>query len=197
MRVKIKLVYGVGMNDSKEPNQFFDKETGKQVWICPYYRAWKNMLERCYSPKKHAKFPTYIGCSTCDEWLIFSKFKAWMERQDWQGKHLDKDLLVKGNKVYSPSTCLFIDPIINTFINDGLKSKRTRLMGACFHKQAGKYQAECRNPFKGKAEYIGLFDSESAAHEAWKDRKLSLAIELARGLSSKVISDALISFYSS
>ena len=90
---------------------------GKQV-VCTFYRAWTAMLKRCYNPTYQANNPTYIGCTVCDEWLTFSNFKKWMMRQDFQGKQLDKDLLVKGNKLYSPETCVFVDGMINTFTID-------------------------------------------------------------------------------
>ena len=51
------------------------------------------MLQRCYSPKNHAKNPTYIGCYVAKEWLTFSNFKAWMGSQQWQGMELDKGVI--------------------------------------------------------------------------------------------------------
>lgn len=98
-------VYGVGINDANY--QITPIINGRQV-MCPIYQAWSGMLERCYSGKYQAKKPTYIGCAVCNEWLTFSKFRAWMLKQDWQGKQIDKDIRVKGNKIYSAETCMFV-----------------------------------------------------------------------------------------
>lgn len=106
-----KPVYGHGVNDADYVIE--RRINGKRVG-CPIYRTWANMLERCYSDKFHVRQSTYIGCEVCDEWLTFSNFKRWMMVQDWQGKQLDKDIRVKGNKIYSPNTCLFVTKAENT-----------------------------------------------------------------------------------
>lgn len=77
------------------------------------YVAWQNMLQRCYDPKCHVKRPTYIGCSVCAEWHNFQNFAKWMSKQNCEGKQLDKDIKVEGNKVYSPETCMFVTPAEN------------------------------------------------------------------------------------
>lgn len=80
-------------------------ESGKHTKM---YATWKNMLERCYSDELHSRYPTYKGCTVCDEWHNFQNFAEWMVAQDYDGKHLDKDIKVKGNKTYSPETCSFV-----------------------------------------------------------------------------------------
>ena len=110
LRTRNRLIHGVGINDANYNTQV--RVNGKLV-VCKYYRTWKNMLERCYDSNLHLKHPTYIGCIVCEEWLTFSNFKAWMETQDFGGKDLDKDILVKGNKIYSPETCIFVTNAIN------------------------------------------------------------------------------------
>lgn len=77
------------------------------------------MLTRCYNHKSLKKNPSYIGCSVCDEWLTYSNFKRWYEdpiNGYREGYHLDKDILVKGNKVYSPETCCFVPHSINCLL---------------------------------------------------------------------------------
>jgi len=141
-----KLVCGVGFNDSDV------------VTKCdPFYSRWKGMLVRCYSAKYHAKRPTYIGCTVCDEWLTFSNFKSWMEKQDWKGKELDKDILVIGNKLYSPELCVFVTKLTNSFILDRASSRGSYPLGVYFDKKEGKIRAICKNPFSGKCEHLGYF----------------------------------------
>lgn len=106
-----RLVYGVGVNDA---DYMLKPTVNGRRECCPFYQKWKSMLERCYSDKNFKKYPSYIGCTVCYEWLIFSKFKSWMENQDWKGKQLDKDIRVKGNKIYSPETCSFVSHAVNT-----------------------------------------------------------------------------------
>ena len=176
-----RLVQGVGINDADYVTEKKETINGKyvRVWICPFYRTWTNMLERCYSEKYHQRQPTYKGCKVCDEWLIFSNFKKWMEQQDWEGKQLDKDLLVEGNKVYSPNTCIFVDHKINSFVIDRAASRGEYMIGVHWDKYANKFIAQCGNPFTSKPEYLGLFADELEAHLTWKARKHKLACQLA------------------
>lgn len=116
-----RLIHRVGVNDS-DYNILITKNN-KIIWRCPFYVKWYDMLKRCYSSKLHKQYPTYIGCSVCPEWRYFSKFRLWMENQNWKGMALDKDILVKGNQVYSPDTCCFIPTAINVLFSPGLKKK--------------------------------------------------------------------------
>ena len=176
-----KLVYGVGINDADYVTQEFDRVNGKNklVWRCPFYHKWKSMLERCYSEKWHIKQPTYRDCSVCDEWLIFSNFKMWMQKQDWEGKHLDKDLLKEGNKIYCPEWCIFVDQNLNKFVTDHYNARGQYMIGVYWHKQARKFKAQCWNPFRRRQEHLGVFQDEMEGHLAWKARKHELACMLA------------------
>ena len=181
LRKRNKKVYGVGINDADYNVAVHQIVNGKDkiVWKCHFYTIWKSMLMRCYSEKFQLKRPTYRGCKVCDEWLVFSNFKKWMETQDWQGKHLDKDLLKEGNKVYCPEYCIFVDNKVNTFVIDSGASRGEYMLGVYWDKRNNKYHSQCSNPSTGKSEYIGLFTTELEAHLAWKRRKHELACQLA------------------
>lgn len=198
-----KLVHGVGINDADyvtQKNETIGYVDGKQkrkvVWFCPYYNTWKNMLERCYSAKKQESYPTYIGCTVSDEWLTFSNFKSWMERQDWEGKQIDKDILFEGNKVYSAETCVFVTKMVNMFTIDRGAARGEWLIGVHWDKARAKFRASCNNPFTKKIEKLGRFTCEKQAHEAWLKRKLELAHELAAIQTDPRIAKALINRYS-
>ena len=198
-----KMVYGVGINDAgyvvhkSETIGYIDgKQKQKTVWVCPYYQTWKKMLERCYSDKCQERKPTYKGCSVSNEWLTFSNFKAWMEKQDWEGRQLDKDILIKGNKLYSAENCVFVTKMANMFTTDSGASRGEWLIGVCWHKNAGKFRALCRNPFTKKKECLGYFIAEMEAHEAWLKRKLELARLLAAEQTDPRVAKALIDRYS-
>lgn len=153
------------------------------------------MLERCYSAKLQERYPTYIGCTVSEEWSTFSNFKAWMETQDWEGKQLDKDILVEGNKVYSADTCVFVTQTVNLFITDSNAARGECLLGVDWIGQAGKFRARCSNPFTKKRENLGRFAFEQEAYNAWAKRKLELAHELAPVQTDARVAKALISKY--
>lgn len=195
-------VYGVGINDAdyavvkRETIGYVDgKQKQKLVWACPYYRAWGNMLERCYSPKYQESKPTYKGCSVSEEWLTFSEFKSWMECQDFEGMQLDKDLLFEGNKVYSKETCVFVTRGVNLFTSDRGNDRGEWLIGVCWDKGSNKFLAQCSNPFTKKIEHLGLFAFEQEAHNAWVKRKLELAHQLASTQTDERVAKALIMRY--
>lgn len=191
-----KLVRGVGFNDSETPVYIYENNAGKRriIWKCPFYTSWSSMLRRCYDPECHIKYPTYAGCSVCEDWLIFSKFRSWMRSQDWHGKQLDKDFLVPGNKVYSPDTCVFISKSLNCFAAES-KSRRGDCPLGVSRKGANKFQSSCRNPFTGKAEHLGYFESAVDAHAAWKRRKHEHAIAYSRSQDDERVASALIEIY--
>ena len=198
-----KLIYGVGINDVDyvvAKFEFLGRVDGKQkkkaLWRCPYHQAWVSMLTRCYSTKLQERSPTYRGCSVSEEWLTFSNFKSWMEKQGFEGKHLDKDLLFEDNKVYSAETCVFVTPLVNTFTTETKASQGGWMVGVCLDKALEKFVAQCRNPFTKKNEYLGLFTNEQQAHDAWLKRKLELAHELAAIQTDQRIAKALIDRYS-
>lgn len=192
----------MGINDADYAVQKYEtvgyvngKRKQKLVWVCQYYQTWKNMLVRCYSAKCQEKNPTYKGCSVSDEWLVFSKFKAWMADQDFEDKELDKDLLIEGNKIYSAETCVFVTPMVNTFTLDCGAARGEWLIGMYWDKRREKFQSRCSNPFTGKREHLGMFTCEQAAHNAWLRRKTELAHELAAVQTDPRIAKALINKY--
>lgn len=193
MRKKNKLVHGVGVNDA---DYFvYRYENGKQVWRCPYYEAWKHMLERGYSDKLKKKHPTYEGVTVCEEWHSFMRFRAWMIQQDWEGKHLDKDILFQGNKVYSPNTCVFVDGDVNKFLTDSAAARGEWPLGVYWNEQNQKFVSLCSNPFTRKQEYLGYFHCHNQAHLAWKKRKHELACQLADIQTDKRVAEALRTRY--
>lgn len=101
------------------------------------------LLQRCYDIKFQHNHPTYVGCVVCDEWLHFSNFKKWFDANFVEGYDLDKDILVKGNKVYSPDTCCFVPHEINILVrNYNRKHKQFNLpTGVYYDKIRNKYKA--------------------------------------------------------
>jgi len=200
-----KLVYGFGINDVdyvvkkwEEAGYINGKRKQKLVWMCPYYSKWHSMLGRCYSGKHRARQLTYKGCTVHSDWFYLSQFIKWVDEQpnrEWMSCNLDKDFLVKGNKIYSPDTCVFISGLANTFIIDSGGSRGDYSLGVSWHKVAGKFQVHCRDPFKVDNMYLGLFDSELEAHLAWKAKKHEYALRLADLQSDERVAEVLRTKY--
>lgn len=188
----MNLVYGVGVNDSLTP--VVRRVQGKQI-SCPHYVTWYNMLKRCYDHKLHAKQPTYKGCTVVQEWLKFSNFRAWMQAQDWQGKPLDKDLLVQGNKLYGPETCVFVSQALNNLMTTHGAAKGDYPVGVYWHKQHSKFKASCSNHLTRKQEHLGYFVTPEEAHLAWRARKHEHALAHATYESDPRIVQALQTRY--
>lgn len=126
------------------------------------YIRWTSMLDRCYSDKLHKRNPWYIGCTVCDEWKLYSNFKKWFDKHYVDGYQLDKDILIDGNKVYSPETCCFVPQYINVLL---LNSRN----GITYNKKDKRYQAQLR--IYGKNTYIGQYINEIDARNAYIETK--------------------------
>lgn len=127
------------------------------------YRDWLSMLRRCYSPKELDEKPSYVDKYVCKEWQNFQNFAEWFESNHIEGFELDKDLILKGNKEYSPDKCAYVPTEINSSI--------IKFGGVHLNKKTGKYIAQCRDQ-TGKR-YIGSFDSYETAEVEYLTRKHS------------------------
>lgn len=163
-------IYNVGTNDADYRIEYKSSTSGKRI-VCPYYKKWKSLLQRCYSEVYHKKRPTYIGCTVCDEWLVFSTFKEWMVQQDWQGMQLDKDLLYFDNKIYSSKTCVFVDSKTNSLLTDCSAARGDYPQGVNWHKRHEKFVA--RVSVDGKSQHLGYFLTYEEAEAVYKKAKSS------------------------
>lgn len=159
------ILFNVGHNDA---DYNVTKKIDGKTYTCPFYRKWCSMLKRCYNEKSLLQMPSYRGCTVCEEWLSFMNFKAWMETQDWEGKHLDKDLL-SNSSIYSPETCVFIDAKLNSFLTLSNKSRGNYPLGVT--PNGKKYATH----ISGK--HIGTFETIIEAHQSWQKEKIEQAYE--------------------
>lgn len=128
------------------------------------YNQWKNMMMRCYSPSYQKKKPSYIGCTVCEEWLKYSVFFEWYNIHYREGFQLDKDLLVSGNKVYSPDTCAYVPKRINLLFATH-KASRSGSIGV-FPSPNGRYFVMCSTERNGN--HHGTYDTVSEAESVYK-----------------------------
>lgn len=162
---RTKLILGVGVNDVPVPTRSGNIRNGS-------YRVWKSMLERCYSVKYQRKEPAYIGCSVCEEWKVYSVFKRWFDENYVEGCALDKDILVKGNKVYSPDTCCFVPQEINGMLsNCGSHNKKNGVVGVHVDKRIKKNKYIASVSQNGCKKEIGRFQTKEEAFAAYKFAK--------------------------
>jgi len=147
------------------------------------------MLNRCYGKVHQDKFPTYKGCTVCDEWLVFSNFMLWMENQDWVGKQLDKDILIQGNKIYGPDTCLFVPEKINYLFCSSAERKGEYPIGVSLFKRDGTFKAQCK--LNGKQMHIGYYKTVSAAFDAYKQFKYKIISDIALDQKEPLKTDLL------
>lgn len=162
-----KLIYGCCINDSV--GEVSHRVNGKQI-TDRIFATWRSMIQRAYDPKLHEKFPTYVGCSVHEHWRRFSKFKLWMENQNYVNLYLDKDILIEGNKEYGPETCAFVPKEINQLLH--IKSSNRDVPVGVFVKirgQSKRYIATiCEN---GLGRHLQSFECEKEAHKAWQEEK--------------------------
>lgn len=175
----IPSVYGVGYLGGNL--NLKSRINGK---TCKIYKQWCNMIERCYSEKLYQCRPTYIDCYVSDDFKDYSKWRDWFDnyqyKHDGNGNpfHLDKDLLFKGNKIYSESTCVFIPREINQVLTKREASRGEYLIGVCWSKTNNAFKAQVRKN-KGKLEHLGYFKTEIEAFNAYKKAKEEYIKELA------------------
>ena len=139
------------------------------------YDRWHWMMNRCYSDAIHKLQPKYEGCSVCKEWWNYSNYKLWYDEHRVEIKsfdasfEVDKDILIKGNKVYSAETVCFVPKIINSLFTNGKRNRGNYPLGVFYEKDKNKYRA-CM-AYMGKKTKLGTFDTVEEAFNKYKDYK--------------------------
>ena len=133
---------------------------------CWQYRAWKHMLQRCFDARRKVRNPTYKDVTCCDEWLSFGNFLEWVNKEvDYKGKptgmDLDKDIIIRGNKVYSPEACSFVPQAVNKLLHRRSKPKSGLPIGVYYHVGTGKFVSYlgCNS----RQTYVGLYETPEEA----------------------------------
>ena len=141
------------------------------------YTVWYSMLQRCHNSKIHKQKPTYSGCAISDNFKSLTYFLDWAKQQvghnsrDGEGRkfNLDKDILIKGNKVYSEDTCCFIPGEINVLFGSSRATRGANPVGVYYDKVRENYQAYVR--VNGKKCALGRYTTSEEAFYAYKKAK--------------------------
>lgn len=174
------LIYGVGIRDCEY------RSGGKNE---REYQIWYSMLRRCYSEKAQNSLHTYTDCYVHDRWLVYSNFKNDINNMigfnnlDWE---LDKDLLVKGNKLYSKETCCFVPKILNCLILNSKASRGELPIGVHkFSNSKNCYQVYCKDFYLNR-KHLGVFSEIDEAFLVYKNFKESVIKQYAEFYKSSI-----------
>lgn len=190
-------VYGKGMIGNKYPSVVNGKKTKE-------YQAWVNILQRCFDKEYKDKHYTYKDVTCCKEWLLFENFYEWMHSQEnfdkWLNNNrwaVDKDIIVKDNKTYSPNTCCLVPHNINLLFTKNNKCRGTLPIGV--EKYRNKFKSSCMNPFTNKRDFLGCYETIEFAFQAYKEYKEYLIkqiakIEFGNGNITRRCYDAMIKY---
>jgi hypothetical protein len=140
----------------------------------PQYYTWLAMIKRCYDEKQQIKQPTYFGCSVDKEWHNFQVFAKWWDENyykiEGQRMEVDKDILHKGNKVYSPENCIIVPNNINALIISCKKVRGEYPIGVGIT-ESGKFRARYSDAILETRFHLGCFDTPEEAFCIYKKNK--------------------------
>lgn len=175
-------VYGVGITGNKYPTWIIGTDNHTKE-----YRAWMNMLIRCFDKKTKERYPTYKDATCCKEWLLFENFYEWLHKQenfekwyvndDW---HLDKDIILKGNKTYSPETCCLVPYNVNKLFIKHELYRGNLPIGVTKCKNRDGYIIRCMNPITGERDYLGYRTSLNESFNLYKSYKEDIIKQVAQ-----------------
>lgn len=170
------MMLGVGMIGSKYPSKINNKATKE-------YQAWKGIMYRCFDKNTKDRNSAYQDATCCKEWLCFENFYEWLHEQEnfdkWDDDKwtIDKDILIKGNKIYSSETCCLVPNNVNAlFIS---KSNYRGNLPIGVKRSHKSFIARCSNPITGEREYLGSYSTPYYAFKAYKKYKEKLIKQVA------------------
>lgn len=150
------------------------------------YVRWHDMIHRCYNMKFHERQPQYKECTVCEEWLNYNNFRVWYDKNIYGREvlDLDKDILFKGNTVYSPDTVVLVPHAVNTLFVNGKKNRGDYPIGVSFDNDKKKYRAMMS--FMGKRIKLGTFRTAEEAFNRYKQYKEDFIKAIAERYREKI-----------
>ena len=191
-------IFGVGIVGKKYPTKINGKETKE-------FYTWKHIIERCHSSSYKEKNRSYKKAKCCDEWLLYENFYEWIHSQsnfdkwyDLERSAIDKDILVKGNKMYSPNTCCLVPININELFLRKEFNRGGYPIGVWYDENRKKFCAKSRNGFCS-SKFLGYYDTPEEAFNAYKEFKENLIKQVAqeeydKGNITKKCYDAMMNY---
>lgn len=159
----------------------FQSRKGKDSKILAPYGKWASIIARCYDPTVKRKLPAYEGCTMVDSWHNLQNFGAWYEDNFYQipgeKMEIDKDILVKGNKIYGPETCVFVPRDMNRLLEKRARGRGKNPIGVSWNPQDKYFEAYCNH--KGKRIHHTFHKTEMDAFLSYKNFKESLLKKVA------------------
>lgn len=138
------------------------------------YSIWNNIIQRCYNPLSQIKNITYKDCLVCDDWHNFQNFAKWYYENYYEVQNqnmcLDKDILIKGNKIYSPKTCVFVPNDINVLFTKRQNDRGDYPIGVTYVERDKKYLVQCSSK-NNKSRFVKYCDSAEEAFYIYKEYK--------------------------
>ena len=148
----------------------------------PEYKTWHGMMERIYNEKTLEKYPTYKKCAICEDWHNFQNFAKWYSDNYYEipgeKMELDKDILIKGNKLYSSKTCIFVPKRINLLFSKQKNQRGELPIG--ISRNYNKYKVACGQ------ESLGYYKNIESAFLVYKKHKEQLIKELANKYKKQI-----------
>lgn len=154
------------------------------------YNTWRSMLQRCYVNKQtqEKRYPQYIGCTVDVEWHNFQNFSEWYYNNVYEIENdnidIDKDILIKHNKIYSFNSCLLMPHRLNMLCVNAKKIRGKQPIGVCYDKTRDKYIAIMskynRNCF------LGRYKTSEEAFYVYKEHKEKFIKQIADEYKVKI-----------
>lgn len=183
-----KGCFGIGEFTSRD-------ETGKKSKC---YNTWKGMLERCYNEKKQEKNPTYEDVAVCNDWLNFQHFAKWFHKnydssymKSW---HLDKDILIKDNKIYSSTTCSLVPKEINNLLLRHQAKRGDSPIGVCKYKGSSCYLVQVSSEGKRITAYCSTPEKAFNEYKKIKEQCIKKVAEKWKSLIDFKVYEALLRY---
>jgi hypothetical protein len=165
------------------------------------YKTWEGMLRRGYDEKFKLKSPTYKDAIVCNKWHCFQTFADWYFNNyyeiEGERMHLDKDILIKGNKIYNPDACIFVPARINALFVKNNRNRGDLPIGVHYSKKDGKFISRCSGGLKMKTEHIGIYNTPEEAFLAYKINKELVIKDTANEYKDRIpnkLYDAMVNY---
>lgn len=175
-------VFGVGITGNQLPI-FEDGKISKE------YNTWHHMLRRCFDEKWKEKHPYYKDVTCCEEWFYYPNFYNWLHKQEnfkkWRSitkSALDKDIAIKGNKLYAPDRCFLVTQRVNSLFTNRRNHRGDLPVGVTLNTGNNKTKPyESSVFFNGKNKYIGIYETpEKCFYLGYKPEKEKIIKQIAQ-----------------